>query len=81
LKRAIGEAHRRYAHRVSSRESWRGHLWQGRFTSFVMDETYLLATVRYVERNPVRAGLVMSPWDYRWSSAGGHLSGQDDALV
>jgi len=81
LRCAIGEAHRRYTRRVNFRENWRGHLWQGRFASFVMDETYLIAAARYVERNPVRAGLATNPWDYRWSSAGAHLSGKDDALV
>ena len=53
LRRAIGEAHRRYTRRVNFREGWRGHLWQGRFASFVMDESYLLAAARYVELNPV----------------------------
>ena len=38
LRRAIDEAHRRYTRRVNFREQWRGHLWQGRFASFVMDE-------------------------------------------
>src|SRR5947209_4469298 len=42
LRRAIGEAHRRYTRRVNFRQRWRGHLWQGRFASFVMDEPYLL---------------------------------------
>ena len=37
LRRAIGEAHRRYTCRINYREGWRGHLWQGRFASFVMD--------------------------------------------
>ena len=41
LRLAIGEAHRRYTRRVNFREGWRGHLWQGRFASFVMDEPYL----------------------------------------
>jgi putative transposase len=54
LRRAIGEAHRRYTRRVNFRQRWRGHLWQGRFASFVMDESYLLAAARYVELNPVR---------------------------
>jgi putative transposase len=81
LRRAIGEAHRRYTRRVNLRENWRGHLWQGRFASFVMDETYLLAAARYIERNPVRAGLASNPWNYRWSSAKAHLSGKDDVLV
>ena len=38
LRRAIGEAHRRYTRMVNFREGWRGHLWQGRFSSFVLDE-------------------------------------------
>ena len=38
LRRAIGEAHRRYTRRINFREDRRGHLWQGRFASFVMDE-------------------------------------------
>lgn len=81
LRRAIGEAHRRYTRRVNFREGWRGHLWQGRFASFVMDEYYLLACARYVERNPVRAGLCATPQDYPWSSAAAHLAGRDDLLV
>jgi putative transposase len=78
---AIGEAHRRYTRRVNFREGWRGHLWQGRFASSVMDESHLLAAVRYVELNPVRARLVQSPAEWRWSSARAHLEGRDDDLV
>jgi putative transposase len=81
LCRAIGEAHRRYTRHVNFREGWRGHLWQGRFASFVMDIKHVLAAVRYVELNPVRAGLVESPGEYWWSSAGAHLNGTDDRLV
>ncbi len=81
LRRAIGEAHRRYTSEVNRREGWTGHLWQGRFASFVMEERYLLAAARYVELNPVRAGLVERPGDYLWSSARGHLSGRDDGLA
>src|SRR4030043_1720511 len=81
LRRAIGEAHRRYTRRINFREGWRGHLWQGRFASFVMDEPYLLAAARYVELNPVRAGLVHGAADWRWSSARSHLSGRDARLV
>ena len=81
LRRAVGEAHRRYTRRVNFREDWRGHLWQGRFASFVMDEPYLLAATRYVEMNPVKAGLVSRAQDYPWSSAAAHLAGRDDSLV
>jgi putative transposase len=81
LRRAIGETHRRYTRRVNFREGWRGHLWQGRFASFVMDEPYLLAAARYIELNPVRAKIVDSPRDYSWSSARAHLKGKDDLMV
>ncbi len=81
LARAIGEAHRRYTRRINFRENWRGHLWQERFASFPLDENYLLATARYIEMNPVAAGMVAHPGDYPWSSAKAHLAGEDDQLV
>ena len=81
LRLAIGAAHERYTRRINFREKWRGYLWQGRFASFVMDEAYLLAAARYVELNPVRAGLVASAGDWPWSSARAHLAGRDDCLV
>src|SRR4030043_744495 len=81
LRRAIGEAHRRYTRHVNFREGWRGHLWQGRFHSFPMNESYYLTVARYVELNPVRAKLVLQPEDYPWSSASAHFSGRDDMLV
>ena len=81
LRRAIGEAHRRYTRRINFREKWRGYLWQGRFASFVMDEAYLLAAVRYVELNPVRANLVGNAADWPYSSAQAHLWARDDGLA
>lgn len=81
LRRAIGEAHRRYTLRINLREGWRGHLWQGRFASFVMDKRHLRAAVRYIERNPVRARLVARAEDWPWSSAAAHLAGRGDDLV
>ena len=79
--RAVGDAHRRYSRKVNFREGWRGHLFQGRFASFVMDEPWLLAAARYVELNPVRAGLVDKAWQWKWSSAAAHRRGRDDKLV
>ena len=81
LRRAIGEAHRRYTRHINFREQWRGHLWQGRFASFLMDEKYLLTATRYIELNPVRAGLVSIPEEYPWSSAKAHMKGRNDDLV
>jgi putative transposase len=67
---------------INKRENWKGHLWQARFGSSVLDEEYLIAAVRYVERNPVRAGMVSKPWEYRWSSARLHMDKTDnDPLV
>jgi len=81
LRRGIGEAHRRYTRRINVRKGWRGHLWQGRFSSFVMDEDALLQAVRYVEMNPVRAKLAAKAEAWPWSSAAAHVAGRDDGLV
>jgi putative transposase len=81
LAEGLGEAHRRYTRRINFREGWRGYLWQGRFASFPLDEAHLHAAGRYVELNPVRAGLVRRAKDWPWSSARAHLKGRDDDLV
>jgi putative transposase len=81
LRRALGETHRRYSRQVNLRQGWRGHLWQERFHSFPMDEAHLLACARYVELNPVRAGLVRRARAWPWSSARAHLAGADDGVV
>ncbi len=56
LNLAVGKAHRRYTRRIIFREGWRGHLWQGMFVSFVMEEFHLMICARYIELNPVRPG-------------------------
>jgi len=81
LAQLFREVHRRYTRYINFREHWKGHLWQERFHSFVMNEQYLLATVRYVERNPVEAKLCEKPEDWCWSSASAHLLGRDDHVV
>ena len=81
LRASLGETHRRYSRMINARNDWRGYLWQGRFASAPMDEGHCLMAARYVELNPVRAGLVAKPRDWRWSSASAHLAGRDDALV
>lgn len=81
LARLLREAHSDYARRINQREGWQGHLWQERYHSFVMDEAHLLATVRYVELNPVRAGLCQEPAEWPWSSVHAHLAETDDDIV
>jgi putative transposase len=81
LARGVGEVHRRYTSMINLRENWRGYLWQGRFISYPLDERYLYAAIRYVEQNPVRAGLVEKAEDYPWSSARAHVLGECDSLL
>ena len=79
LARGIGEAHKSYTRIMNFRLGVRGYLFQGRFFSCPMDDKYAMAAAAYAERNPVRAGMVDSPWKYLWSSAGVHagFSGSD----
>lgn len=71
MARAIGEAHGATRMKNFS-DGVRGYLCQGRFGSCVLDERHLLAAARYVELNPVNAGMVKEPVDYPWSSARFH---------
>lgn len=81
LRKTLADAHRRYTGLINARHGWTGHLWQGRFGAVAMDEAHLMAAVRYVALNPVRAGLVTRAHDWPWSSVRAHLSGKDDDLV
>jgi len=81
LAAVFHRAHRIYTRRINQREEWRGHLWQERFHSFAMDERHLLMAVRYIELNPVRAGLCRRPDEWKWSSVHAHLGTVRDPLV
>lgn len=81
LARLFKEVHRKYTRRINLAHNWQGHLWQERFHSFVMDESHLIACVRYVELNPVRAGLCREPQQWPWSSVHAHIAEADDRLV
>src|SRR5437773_2945782 len=59
-----------------------GHVWQGRFKSpVIQDDDHLLVVLRYVEANPLRAGMVRDLKDYPWTSYGVHGLGRTDPLV
>ncbi len=63
-----------YTRRFNRRHGLVGHLFQGRFKSILVDrDAYLLALCRYVERNPVAAGIVAAADDWPWSSCRAHL--------
>ena len=72
LRQAISEPHRIYSRRINERNDWNGHLWQERFASFPMSDRYFIAALRYIELNPVRAGMCDNPFLYQWSSANAH---------
>ncbi len=65
--------HGRFAQMMNARLLRSGHLWQNRFYSCALSLTHLRRALVYVERNPVRAGLVARPEEYKWSSAALHL--------
>ena len=58
-----------------------GHVWQDRFHASALDDRHFLNAVRYVELNPVRAGLVPKAGDYAWSSAAAHSGLRADPLL
>ena len=68
LRRAHGE----YSQRFNRRHSRTGHLWQNRYYSCPMERTHAWNALRYVDLNPVRAGLVTDACQWRWSSAKAH---------
>jgi putative transposase len=73
LALALGRTHMKYALVANARRATSGHCWQSRFYSCPMDHAHLVAAMQYVERNPVRAGLVQRAWEYPWSSAAMHV--------
>ena len=81
LSEFMAVVHRRYALRINLREEWRGCLWQGRFYSCPLDNPHTLASARYIERNPVRAGLVEHPEQFPWSSARAHAGNTEDGII
>ena len=82
LTAALREAHRRFTTAINRREGWTGYLWQGRYGSQPLKtDAELLAVTRYIELNPVEAGLVKRPQDWPWSSARSHLGWVADPLL
>jgi putative transposase len=73
----IRGVHGRYAQYLNARRGRSGHLWQNRFYSCALEHNHLVNALRYVERNPVRAGLAVRPEEYAWSSAAAHMHGLD----
>jgi len=79
LMRNLGQRYVQYFNRRYQRS---GTLWEGRFRSCLVDSAgYVIACHRYIERNPVRAGMVPSVEAYRWSSYSGNAGHAANALL
>lgn len=81
LARTFGGVHSDYARYWNLLHGKNGHLWQGRFYSCPLERTQAWHALAYVERNPVRAGLVDDARIYRWSSAAPHCEGLRSAIT
>lgn len=80
LARTFNIAHMRYSQYLNKKMKNRGHLWQGRFYSCVLDEPHLFMAAKYIERNPVRAKLIKKPWEWLWSSADAHIGNKTEHI-
>jgi putative transposase len=81
LSKMFRDVHGTYGSDFNRKYGLTGHLWEARFYSCAMDEPHFWAAVRYVERNPVRAGMVGRAEDYEWSSARAHVTGAPDPVL
>lgn len=73
---------RRYVRRINDRYKRSGTLWEGRYKSTLVDsDTYFFTVCRYIEMNPVRAGIVDAPEDYPWSSYTANALGEHNSLL
>jgi putative transposase len=75
---SLGRLYVRYVNRQHGRS---GTLWEGRYRAAPIDDEHVLACCRYIELNPVRAGIVRKPREHRWSSHRANAEGADDPLL
>ena len=82
LARGIGLTNMVYTQYLNRKLRQSGRIWQNRFFSCIVEnDEYLWAVARYIERNPLKVGLIEKAEDYRWSSAKAHLTGATDELL
>jgi putative transposase len=81
LASILKPVHLRYAQHVNRSQGLSGRVWQGRYYSCPMDPSHTAAAIRYVECNPVRAGVEARAVNYEWSSAAAHAGLRRDKLL
>jgi putative transposase len=79
LALGVGRLHNDFARWQHMRQHLTGHFWQNRFFSCPLDDDHFWEALRYIELNPVRAGLVEHAWEWPWSSARPHVTGVDES--
>jgi putative transposase len=82
IGRCFGQLHKSYSEMLNTRRGRRGSNWEGRVYAGKMDDQHAWNALRYIERNPVAAGLVMNATEWTWSSARTHCSyGKEWAFI
>jgi len=81
LAKTFNAIHMRYAQYFNGKRDAAGQLWRPRFMSCILDDPSVREEIRFVETNPVRAGLVSRAEDYPWSSARSHVTGEPDSIL
>lgn len=76
MAKTICRVHQRYSVYYHAKNKKNGHLWQERYYSCLLQGDHVKRAIRYVECNPVRAGIVEKPWQYNFSSTRAHLGKQ-----
>lgn len=81
LSNCLRVAHGRYSKYINQRTGRTGQFWQGRYSSHLLDEHYLLTCARYIEINALKREYVETPEQWHWCSAQAHIDGCDDGVV
>ncbi len=81
LRATLSSTHTAYAQRINRAQNASGHLFQGRFASYPMDDAHMMVAARYIENNPVKARIASLAEEWPWSSAQAHISGRSDGLT
>jgi putative transposase len=81
LRATLSSVHTTYAQRINQQQQASGHLFQGRYASYAMDDAHMMVAARYIENNPVKAAMVAKAEDWQWSSARAHCGRGADGLT
>lgn len=82
LSELMKRVNQTYSIYFNSKYSTCGHVWQGRYKSMIIArDDYLIDCIRYIEFNPIRAGMIARPEDYKWSSYKDRISGVHNGIL